>query len=124
MFDKYISFFRQKQVLYKIVNNGYLISNKPEHEREHGKIPPNAIVNMNSGWANKYPDARLVFGTDNVTDPSSFHFPGWSPEACEMLLQKRQACFLYLFILSQLRLAYILYMYSIQEYHIYLCEFI
>ncbi|XP_060606593.1 uncharacterized protein LOC132758901 [Ruditapes philippinarum] len=26
-----------------------------EHEREHGKIPPNAIVNMNSGWANKYP---------------------------------------------------------------------
>ncbi|XP_060569731.1 uncharacterized protein LOC132728128 [Ruditapes philippinarum] len=61
-----------------------------EHEREHGKIPPNAIVNMNSGWANKYPDARLVFGTDNVTDPSSFHFPGWSPEACEMLLQKRQ----------------------------------
>ncbi|XP_053406653.1 uncharacterized protein LOC123548155 [Mercenaria mercenaria] len=61
-----------------------------QHEREHGKIPPRAIVNMNSGWANKYPDARLVFGTDNITDPSTFHFPGWSPEACEMLLQDRQ----------------------------------
>ncbi|XP_053406652.1 isatin hydrolase-like [Mercenaria mercenaria] len=61
-----------------------------EHEREHGKIPPNTIVNMNSGWANKYPGARLVFGTDNITDPSTFHFPGWSPEACEMLLQDRQ----------------------------------
>lgn len=60
------------------------------HEMEHGKIPPNAIVQMNSGWAQKYPDAYLVFGTDNIIDPSSFHFPGWSPEACEMLLQQRQ----------------------------------
>lgn len=61
-----------------------------EHERNYGKIPPGAIVNMNSGWALKYPDARRVFGTDNVTEPSTFHFPGWSSEACEMLLQKRQ----------------------------------
>ncbi|KAL4239755.1 hypothetical protein ACF0H5_000558 [Mactra antiquata] len=61
-----------------------------EHEAEHGLIPPNSIIIMNSGWGYKYPNHQLVFGTENITDPRSFRFPGWSIEACEMLLNERQ----------------------------------
>lgn len=60
------------------------------HEAEHGRIPPNAIITINSGWARKYPDPNLVFGTQNLDDPKTFHFPGWSLNACQFLLQQRQ----------------------------------
>ena len=66
-----------------------------EHERKYGKIPANAIVNMNSGWGYKYPNAKFVFGTKNLSDVRSFKFPGWSPETCEMLLKERQVCLLH-----------------------------
>lgn len=61
-----------------------------EHEAEHGIIPSNAIIMMNSGWGFKYPNHTQVFGTQNLSDPTSFHFPGWSIEACEMLLSERR----------------------------------
>ncbi|XP_060581339.1 isatin hydrolase-like [Ruditapes philippinarum] len=60
------------------------------HEAEYGRIPPNAIITFNSGWSRKYPNSTLIFGTKNLTDPNTFHFPGWSLEACEFLLQQRQ----------------------------------
>lgn len=60
------------------------------HEAEYGRIPPNAIITINSGWARKYPDPNMVFGTKNLDDPKTFHFPGWSLEACEFMLQQRQ----------------------------------
>ncbi|XP_053396762.1 isatin hydrolase-like, partial [Mercenaria mercenaria] len=61
-----------------------------DHEDEYDRIPPNAIVSFNSGWAQKYPNANLIFGTENTSDPTTFHFPGWSLEACKMLLEERQ----------------------------------
>jgi len=60
------------------------------YEATYGKIPRGAIVMMNSGWASKYPDAVRVFGSDNINDPSTFHFPGFSIEACRFLLTERQ----------------------------------
>lgn len=61
-----------------------------DHEAKYGRIPPMAIVIMNSGWGLKYPSSEQVFGTKNLLEVSTFHYPGWSPEACEMLLQERQ----------------------------------
>jgi len=59
-------------------------------EEKYGEIPPGAIVMMNSGWASKYPDAARVFGSQNIHDPSTFHFPGFSIDACKFLLTHRQ----------------------------------
>jgi len=56
----------------------------------YGKIDPLSIVMMNSGWAKRYPDPELTFGTTNVSDLESFHFPGFSIDACRMLLTERQ----------------------------------
>ncbi|WAQ96642.1 ISAHY-like protein [Mya arenaria] len=61
-----------------------------DYEKEFGRIPVGAIVMMNSGWQFKYPDARRVFGSDNIQDPTSFHFPGFDIKACNMLLTERQ----------------------------------
>ncbi|KAL4239752.1 hypothetical protein ACF0H5_000555 [Mactra antiquata] len=61
-----------------------------DHESKYGKIPPGAIVCMNSGWADKYPDPVLVFGSNDLKNVSTFHFPGFSLDACKMLLNERQ----------------------------------
>ena len=61
-----------------------------EHEKKYGRIPPRAIVIMNSGWGKKYPDPQLVFGSKTPLDISTFNFPGWSFDACTFLLEERQ----------------------------------
>lgn len=61
-----------------------------EHEAEHGFIPPDAIISLNSGWGLKYPNSSQVFGSQTLEDPTTFHFPGWSLEACKFLLEERQ----------------------------------
>jgi kynurenine formamidase len=56
-------------------------------ERRHGKIPSGALVAMHSGWASK-------LGTPAFTgkDASNvFHFPGFSPEAVDVLIKGRRA---------------------------------
>ncbi|MBE2320885.1 cyclase family protein [Solirubrobacter sp. CPCC 204708] len=56
-------------------------------ERKHGRIPDRALVAMNSGWAAK-------LGTPAFTgrDPGNvFHFPGFSEDAVEALLEGRRA---------------------------------
>src|SRR5262245_51278859 len=59
-------------------------------ESKHGPIPENAAVFMKSGWPDKA-----------VTDPKGFvnldeagrtHFPGFSPEAIELLVRERRIC--------------------------------
>ena len=61
-----------------------------EHEKIYGKIEPNSIVMMNSGWDKRFPDPQRIFGTSNVSDPNTFHFPGYDLEACKMLFTERQ----------------------------------
>jgi kynurenine formamidase len=56
-------------------------------ERRHGRIPRNALVAMNSGWASK-------LGTDAFTgrDPGGvYHFPGFGEDAIDLLLDQRRA---------------------------------
>ena len=61
-----------------------------EYEEEYGRIPPNAIVLMNSGWSRYYTFPEINLGTPNLTDTSTFSFPGFGMEACQFLLAKRQ----------------------------------
>lgn len=55
-------------------------------ERRHGRIPRNACVAMNSGWAEKVktPEFR------NADGNGVLHFPGFHIEAAHFLLEERQ----------------------------------
>jgi kynurenine formamidase len=55
-------------------------------ERRHGRIPKNACVAMNSGWAEKVntPEFR------NADANGVLHFPGFHVEATQFLLEERQ----------------------------------
>ena len=52
----------------------------------NGEIPDNACVAMNSGWARHVDTERFR----NVTD-ETMHFPGFHPEAAQMLLETNAA---------------------------------
>jgi kynurenine formamidase len=56
-------------------------------ERKHGRLPNNCCVAMNSGWARHVGDAAKFTGKDSA---GAFHFPGFSPEAAQWLMQERQ----------------------------------
>ena len=43
---------------------------------------------MNNGWSAKYPNPALVFNTDDVTNPSTFHFPGVHPNTSTFLTEQ------------------------------------
>ncbi|XP_052093777.1 isatin hydrolase-like [Mytilus californianus] len=60
-----------------------------EWEDQYGKIPDGAIVLMNSGWHDRYPDKTRVFNTQNPNDTTSFHFPSWGKDAVSWLLAHR-----------------------------------
>lgn len=59
-------------------------------EKKFGEMPRHAIVIMNSGWSDKYPNRTLIFGTTQHTNTSSFHFPSWHVDAVTWLMNKRQ----------------------------------
>ncbi|WAQ95860.1 ISAHY-like protein [Mya arenaria] len=67
------------------VNYAVTVEDLKKYEADHGRIPPGAIIMMNSGWARKYPDSNKVFGSQNLSDPLSFRFPGFSLEACNVV---------------------------------------
>ncbi len=57
-----------------------------EWEKANGKIPPHALVILNTGWHQRWgtPDRFL-----NKDDAGTMHFPGFSPEAAAFLLKER-----------------------------------
>ncbi|XP_064596364.1 isatin hydrolase-like [Liolophura sinensis] len=59
-------------------------------EEDHGKIPERAMVLMNSGWSQRWPNKTLVFGSRTPDDSSTFHFPGFSPKASQWLVDNRK----------------------------------
>ncbi|XP_061188488.1 isatin hydrolase-like [Saccostrea echinata] len=59
-------------------------------ENSHGQIPDGAVVLMNSGWSDKYPDKNAVFSTTTPNDPNTFHFPGWHVDAVTWLTKNRK----------------------------------
>ncbi|XP_050414236.2 isatin hydrolase [Patella vulgata] len=58
-------------------------------ETKYGNIPEGAIVLMTSGWTKRYPDKGQVFGSENTTNPETFHFPAFHEDAVEWLIQHR-----------------------------------
>lgn len=58
-------------------------------EREHGRLPSGAIVVMNSGWTAYWPDKKRYLGTDKKGDVENLHFPGFSKEAAQFLIDQR-----------------------------------
>ena len=56
------------------------------HERRYGRIPPRSVVVMNSGWARKVDDPSAFKGLDAS---GGYHFPGFSAQAAEFLLERR-----------------------------------
>ncbi|KAL4222393.1 hypothetical protein ACF0H5_018432 [Mactra antiquata] len=65
------------------------ISDLKAWEGRHGAIPDGAVVLMNSGWSDKYPDKVLTFGSESVDDPNTFHFPGWHEDTVHWLIKNR-----------------------------------
>jgi kynurenine formamidase len=56
-------------------------------ERRYGRIPHNALVAMDSGWASRVPLGQQAMG--NWDDNGIPHFPGFGHPACEWLLANR-----------------------------------
>lgn len=55
-------------------------------ERQHDTIPPGSLVIFWTGWQDKWPDSQAFFNPD---EHGVCHFPGFSQEATEFLLQER-----------------------------------
>jgi kynurenine formamidase len=56
-------------------------------EKAHGRLPKQCGVFLNSGWDAKAGNAQAFLGQDAS---KTLHFPGFSKEACEFLLQERE----------------------------------
>ncbi|MFL1377002.1 cyclase family protein [Nocardiopsis protaetiae] len=56
-------------------------------ERLHGEIPRGAAVLMHSGWSARW--ERGDAAVRGVAGDGSWHFPGFSAEACEFLISRR-----------------------------------
>ncbi len=57
------------------------------HEKRYGRIPRRAAVFMYSGWESRVDDPQAY---KNPDAEGQYHFPGWSIEAAEWLLENRR----------------------------------
>jgi kynurenine formamidase len=57
------------------------------YEKRYGRIPRRAAVFMYSGWETRVDDPEAF---KNPDAQGTFHFPGWSGEAVEWLLENRR----------------------------------
>jgi kynurenine formamidase len=58
-------------------------------EAKYGRIPDGAIVLMRSGWGRYWPDKETYLGSAQPGDTANLHFPGFSKEAAEWLVDQR-----------------------------------
>ncbi|KAL8581943.1 hypothetical protein ACOMHN_027925 [Nucella lapillus] len=68
---------------------GVTVGDLEEWESQHGRMPDNAIVLINSGWASRYPDWKKVFNSDNLMELTSYTFPVVTVEAATWLAEER-----------------------------------
>lgn len=54
-------------------------------EKRHGRVPAGAIVLARTGWAARWPDELRYRNQDEA---GGMHFPGYSVEAVELLIQR------------------------------------
>jgi kynurenine formamidase len=57
-----------------------------EWEERHGQIPEGAIALLRTGWASRWPDAMTYLNQDKA---GRMHFPGFSVEAVERLIERK-----------------------------------
>ena len=57
-----------------------------EWEARHGQVPEGAIVLLRTGWASRWPDAKTYRNEDAA---GRMHFPGFSAEAAERLIERK-----------------------------------
>jgi len=71
-------------------NSDYLLSRHDvlTWERRHGRIHPGALVLLRTGWDARWPEPDRFLNQD---DAGRMHFPGFSLEAVECLLDERGA---------------------------------
>lgn len=56
-------------------------------ERRYGRIPDGAVVCMHSGWESRVGSAAAYLNADSS---GTLHFPGFSPDAAEWLVNERR----------------------------------
>jgi kynurenine formamidase len=61
------------------------VSKIEKWERAHGRIPPGAIALLRTGWASRWPDVQKYRNQDQQ---GKMHFPGYSVEAAELLIDR------------------------------------
>jgi kynurenine formamidase len=59
-------------------------------EKKRGKIPANSIVLLRTGWGKFWPDKKKYLGDDRPGETSNLHFPSFSKESAEFLVQQRK----------------------------------
>ena len=61
-------------------------------EKQHGRIPDDSIVLLQTGWSAYWPDRLKYLGTDKRGDAAvaELHFPGLAPEAARWLTENRK----------------------------------
>ena len=57
-------------------------------EADHGAVPENSLVIMNSGWHQRFDTPKRYL---NMDDDNVMHFPGYSPQAAALLVKRRVA---------------------------------
>jgi kynurenine formamidase len=77
-----------------IANRDYQISVEDftAWESQHGKIPDQSIVLLQTGFGQYWPDRAKYLGTDKrgAEGVAELHFPGLQPEAAEWLVKNRR----------------------------------
>jgi kynurenine formamidase len=60
-------------------------------EAEHGRIPDGAILMLDTGWAERWPDREAYQGTAESGPEAvpELHFPGLHPDAARWLVEER-----------------------------------
>jgi kynurenine formamidase len=58
-------------------------------ETYHGPIPRGAIVVMRTGYGKYWPDKNRYLGTDKPMDVENLRFPGFSGQAVDFLVKRR-----------------------------------
>lgn len=59
-------------------------------EREHGRIAPETIVLLRTGWSRFWPDASAYLGGGTAGDASDLHFPSYGEDAVRLLVEQRR----------------------------------
>ena len=59
-------------------------------ETQHGPVPAESIVLMQTGWSKRWPDRMAYFGDDTLGDASNLHFPSYGEDSARYLVEERK----------------------------------